>query len=241
MKLSVIVTTWGVERYAAACLAGVRRAAETAPFEVEIVEVSNGNGPGAARNEGLERATGDYVWFVDGDDLVAPWTFEVVAPGADVVMFGHERFDDGASPRFVLPASETHAFDLDVPVEAREAFRLARDGLLASTAWYRRAALGRLRFGGGRNFEDTSWGMRCFFRARTMSVVKACPYGYRQRGGSASSSRGFGRFRDVVRAMTEIVIASLGSRHLSLYFPRTVKYAAGMCVRTIIPGRSAAS
>lgn len=240
MKLSVIVTTWGVERYAAACLDSIRRAAESAPFDVEIVEVSNGNGPGAARNEGLGRATGDYVWFVDGDDLVAPWTFEVVAPGADVVMFGHERFNDGEPPRFVLPASPAREFDLDVPSEAREAFRFARDGLLASTAWYRRAALGRLRFGGGRNFEDTSWGMRCFFRARTMSVVRACPYGYRQRAGSASS-RGSARVRDVVRAMTGVVIGALGSRHVAFYFPRTVKYAGGMCVRTLFSGRSVPS
>ena len=34
---------------------------------VSIVERDNG-GPGAARNSGLERANGRYVWFVDSDD-----------------------------------------------------------------------------------------------------------------------------------------------------------------------------
>ena len=36
---------------------------------VIIVERENG-GPGAARNSGLDRATGKWVWFVDSDDVI---------------------------------------------------------------------------------------------------------------------------------------------------------------------------
>lgn len=239
MKISVIVTTWGVERFAASCLDSVRKAAAVAPFEVEVVEVSNANGPGAARNEGLQRASGDYVWFVDGDDLVAPWTFEVVRPEGDIVHFGHERFADGDLPRCARGEDvSARTYDLDDGREAVEAFQVARGGLLASSAWYRRAAFGNVRFGSERNCEDTAWGMRCFFKARTMSVFDVSPYGYRLRAGSASARRGFGRVVAVARAMVRIVFASLGSRHRMRLVPRTVKYAAGMVVRAVFPRAS---
>lgn len=37
-----------------------------------VVHLDRARGPGNARNIGLARATGRYVWFVDGDDVIAP-------------------------------------------------------------------------------------------------------------------------------------------------------------------------
>jgi GT2 family glycosyltransferase len=56
------------------CLAAIDRAAE-APDEVLVVERAAGAGPAAARNEGLRRATGDIVCFVDADVEVRPDAF----------------------------------------------------------------------------------------------------------------------------------------------------------------------
>lgn len=38
-------------------------------FKVSIFEI-NFLSPGAARNHGLNRAVGDYIWFIDGDDWI---------------------------------------------------------------------------------------------------------------------------------------------------------------------------
>ena len=44
-----------------------------------VVHLDRTCGPGNARNVGLARATGRYVWFVDGDDMVAPGATGAIA------------------------------------------------------------------------------------------------------------------------------------------------------------------
>jgi CDP-glycerol glycerophosphotransferase len=69
------------------------------------VHLDRNAGPGAARNAGLERATGDYVWFVDGDDRIAPGALaqieaEVAGSAPDVLVVGlaRERWNRKVSP-----------------------------------------------------------------------------------------------------------------------------------------------
>ena len=50
-------------------VAVLREFQASAKFPVMIVERDNG-GPGSARNSGLDRATGEWVWFVDSDDVI---------------------------------------------------------------------------------------------------------------------------------------------------------------------------
>lgn len=47
----------------------LREFAASANRPIIIIERENG-GPGAARNSGLDRATGQWIWFVDSDDVI---------------------------------------------------------------------------------------------------------------------------------------------------------------------------
>ena len=62
-----------------------------APFPATVLHHDAPRGPSAARNTGLAAATGDYVWFVGGEDWVDPGLLAALtsaAPDADIVVAG---------------------------------------------------------------------------------------------------------------------------------------------------------
>jgi len=113
--ISVIIPVFGVRQYLADCLDSVLGppGSEAAGPVTEVIAVDDASpdgsgdllddrakhdarltvvhlnrtlGPGNARNVGLARATGGYVWFVDGDDMVAAGAADAIA--ARIAEFG---------------------------------------------------------------------------------------------------------------------------------------------------------
>lgn len=91
-----------------------------------VVHLAANAGPGNARNVGLARATGRYVWFVDGDDLLPAGALSSVAErltrdGPDVLLIDYEeRYPGGGSGpnpgRSLLRAAPPGTFSLaDAP------------------------------------------------------------------------------------------------------------------------------
>ncbi|MGE5828700.1 MAG: CDP-glycerol glycerophosphotransferase family protein [Micromonosporaceae bacterium] len=65
---------------------------------VQVIHLDQNVGLGPARNVGLDRATGAYVWFVDSDDWLAPGALRAVAAKLractpDLLLLDHTRVD----------------------------------------------------------------------------------------------------------------------------------------------------
>ena len=97
VKLSVIIPVYNLENYIENCVYSLEKQ-DFLPEEYEIICVNDGSidqseerirklqeqytnirlinqknsGVSAARNTGIQNAQGEYIWFVDGDDLVRP-------------------------------------------------------------------------------------------------------------------------------------------------------------------------
>lgn len=151
-ELSIIVTTYNIEDYIEQCLASV--AAQTFT-DIEVIVVDDGssdstperiarfcegdprfvpvlqseNSPGGVAtpaNIGLDRATGTWVGFVDGDDHIEPTMFErlhtaAVSHGADLAMCDYQEEVDATGERRApadahrwAPLTEPY-YELDVP------------------------------------------------------------------------------------------------------------------------------
>ena len=74
MDASVIIPAHRAEATLPETLRSVEAARAAFPGESEIVVVDDpdGRGPSWARNRGLDRARGEYVFFCDADDLARP-------------------------------------------------------------------------------------------------------------------------------------------------------------------------
>ncbi|GLW96241.1 CDP-glycerol glycerophosphotransferase family protein [Microtetraspora sp. NBRC 16547] len=213
-RVSVIIPIYDVEQYLAACLESVaaqtwhdleavmvddgstdgglgvaRRFAERDP-RFRLVRQANA-GLGAARNTGLRHATGEFVCFLDGDDLLPLHAVEYLLAGlrrtgSDLATGNVRRFNArGARPSamhrevFAEPASATH-------VSARPA--LLKDRLVTNKLW-RRSFWDAHGFGfpEGVLYEDTSVALTGHFLARSVDVLPAPVYLWRERDGDRPS------------------------------------------------------
>ncbi len=70
------------------------RYAKQYPEKIKVFYKEN-SGVSATRNKGIEYITGDWVWFVDGDDCIAPNCIKLfaenLAPDDDFVIFDFEK------------------------------------------------------------------------------------------------------------------------------------------------------
>jgi len=146
-------------------------------------------GVGAARNAGLEVATGDWVLFADADDAYLPETLVYLAKAvqevdADVFHFGYCEVGDQLTPVDFIE-QPLRRYDLTSPTEARTAYAQA-GMLMVWNVCARRSVIGDLRFETDMPIaEDCLFEQQLFFRASSFAVTSTVLYKYYQRPGSA--------------------------------------------------------
>ena len=89
--------------------------------DVTIVERDNG-GPGAARNSGLDRASGEWVWFVDSDDVIDLRAISLARnsgwPKVDVIAWEFEHPHPGVA--CTIPSGLHEVEERPAPLSAME-------------------------------------------------------------------------------------------------------------------------
>lgn len=212
--VSIIVPVYNVEQYLDECLNSIRGQTYE-NLEIIVVEdcstdsslqvlkhhlednrmryiqhEQNG-GLSAARNTGIEAATGEFMMFVDSDDIVDVRLVEVCeacaqSTGADVIVFDYVTFRDGDPlPAMVQPDD----VEITGPVADLAYFRLPQ------FAWLKfiRADLllkPRLRFPVGYYYEDWPFHWELGFVARNIQRLQFAGCQYRLRGDSITGSGG---------------------------------------------------
>lgn len=166
----VLVIDDGSETPVSECLSGYGD-------EVQCVRQPNG-GLSAARNVGMNCATGTYIQFVDGDDELFPSAYAqcirmLKSDAPDMLLF---RFQgQTASPLSVMSGT---AYMLQYNLRAS-----------ACTYLFRRSLLGNLRFVQGILHEDEAFTPQLMLRAASVLDAGCAAYAYHRRSGSITTHK----------------------------------------------------
>lgn len=157
---------------------------------LRVVHLAANGGPGAARTAGLDRACGEYVWFVDADDRLADGALAAVtaalAPRPDVLLVGWDATYDGPPGRAAMRTVPGPGREVLDRVPAAGTTLDAQPGLieLSMTSWsklLRREFLAKLGAGFGPGIhEDVIVTCAALLAAESVGAVARPCYRYRR-------------------------------------------------------------
>lgn len=158
---------------------------------IKVISKANG-GLADARNHGFSEATGNYVGFVDSDDLINHRMFEILMDtlqetNADIVECGLQRF--GGENEVAEQGAETTVRDV---FDVQTALKMLLYEEMKQVVWnklYRREVIGEIQFEKGRIHEDEFWTYQVLARAKKIARVSNRLYYYRQQAGSIMSAQ----------------------------------------------------
>jgi glycosyltransferase involved in cell wall biosynthesis len=211
------------------------------PHRVRVLRHDRNKGISAARNTLLHAAHGNYIWFIDSDDLLEPNAISelkaiVQATSPDLIMCDFKRFESEAS-RYL---HSRHIASFQGPQASRQRDRdtlltgLFKSGQLHPWSKVIRATCWppTLRFPVGRIFEDLTVYPRLALHVETFVHAPKTWVAYRQRPGSALSELSEKHIEDWMEALVDYPKDL--TQWASELVPDTQFEIAHFCTRTFV-------
>ena len=185
------------------------------------IYLKKNGGLSSARNYGIARASGDYLFFIDSDDMITPDCLErlygaLVQSGADVAVANHQKFFDKLEKR-----------EGDRSVSLLSGKKYVRDifgpRCIGSYAWgklFPRYLFADRLFPEGRLYEDTFTIPYLLYDLKKIAYVKTPLYFYRQRQGSILKTFSAGRVDELYAIHDIVSFASERRDYLLLWLAR---------------------
>lgn len=219
MKLSIILPVYGVEKYIEDCIQSCIENIGVQSDDVEVLVVDDGSkdqsieiakgltqdytyfrfisqknqGLSMARNNGMEAAKGDYVWFVDPDDIIAKGIVNSILnvithyEQVDMIELQYQLVDEDVNRASLQPA----CFQVDKRSDLSGQMKLL-SGFSSPVPFhvFRRAFLIEkgLRMYPGIYHEDGEFTPRALWMASKVVTLNGTAYYYRQRRNSIMST-----------------------------------------------------
>lgn len=213
MLVSIIVPVYNVESYLDECVKSIMQQTYK---NIEIILVDDGStdksgilcdeykkmderiavihkvngGLSDARNAGLKIANGDYISFVDSDDIISTVFIEsfmvpVIEGNCDVVAmkWGTNFWNGEKLPKLALSLTECSREYMD-PMNALECMLYQQIATGAPFKIYKKSLFDDIAFPVGYYYEDVATTYKAFLKANKVAVITGNLYAYRMRKNS---------------------------------------------------------
>lgn len=231
-KVSIIVPVYQVEKYLRKCLDSL---VHQTLQEIEILVINDGSpddsqliinefqeqyplkmksfikengGLSDARNFGLDRATGEFIGFVDSDDEVSETMFEEMFSlakkhSAEMVICNLQKVDEHGNVTQKL----TQIPNMPEKIDLRENFSVFADlSYFACNKIFRRELLENKRFKKGVHFEDIQLIPQLLLECKTIAQTQNYHYQYLERTDSITKTH-TRKGLDILKAVEDVNVA----------------------------------
>ncbi len=237
-KVSIIVPVYNVENYLAKCLDSlvnqthqnmeilvvndgskdnseqiIQEYAQKYPEKIQPFNKENG-GLSDARNFGIDRATGDYLGFVDSDDYVAPTMFEEMVNLAEkyqskMVICNIQKVDQNGNVTQKL----TQISNMPEKIDLNKNFSVFSDlSYFACNKLFKKELFGEKRFKKGAHFEDIQLIPQLLLECDVIAQTQNFHYQYLERTDSITKTH-TERGLDILKAVEDVEIAFKDSQY----------------------------
>lgn len=226
--VSLIIPVYNVRNYVTKCLKSVRRQTYQ---NLEVILVNDGStddspailseyatkysnfhcytienrGLGGARNYGMEKATGDYILFLDSDDYLAPECVEKLVAaaldtGSDLVVANcYDVREDGS----VVAAYRNQYRNATTNLDQEPGILFNRVSAWAKL--YKRELLDGLEYVSRVWYEDMRMTPKIYLRAKKITYIEDSLFYYVQRSGSIMNSGNCLRNLEIIDAFQDFL------------------------------------
>ena len=238
MKVSVVVPVYNVEKYLRKCLGSL--VAQTLG-EIEIIVVNDGSsdhsqeiidefsekypekirsftkengGLSDARNYGLDRATGEFIGFVDSDDYVTATMFGEMYDlakkyNAEMVVCNLQKVDEQGNVTQKL----TQIPNMPEVIDLRSNFSVFSDlSYFACNKIFRKELFEEVRFKKGIHFEDIQLIPQLLLKCKVVAQTQNYHYQYLERTDSITKTH-TGKGLDILNAVEDVEKAFHSSKY----------------------------
>lgn len=258
MKYSFIVPCYNVEKYVEDCIKSLLNQ-DYDNYEIILVNdgstdntseickkyinktvkyyIKENGGPSSARNYGIAKSTGDYLIFIDSDDIFEKNSLKllnklIIKYRCDILQFGFEPFFEG-NKKFENADNVNKKFEVAIYNDKDKIMNAyVIDESITREAWnkvYKRSLFDNIEYPVGRIAEDLATTYKVLLKAENVVTIPIVLYHYRIRNNSIMQTGSTKLYHDAMVAHYEIYEClkdnkKYSKRLYSNYYNNLMKY-----------------